>query len=167
MVNVYSAAEKLMGMDERTWLRHANPWSVWTRVALPLPLLILSIWSRLWLGWWSLLPLALTLVFVWLNPRLFPAPPHFNSWAARGVLGERLYLRRNDLIASHHRAPLKALTFVSGVGSLPLAYGLWTYEPGFTALGAIMIVGGKHWFVDRMAWVWDDYVRSGGTIETL
>ncbi|MCA8931790.1 MAG: hypothetical protein KDA49_04945, partial [Rhodospirillaceae bacterium] len=45
-------------MDDATWARHASPWSVWTRVPIAL-LLVLAIWSRVWLGWWALLPVAL------------------------------------------------------------------------------------------------------------
>ncbi len=37
-------------MTDAVWQRHTNPWSVWTRYA-SLPLLIVAIWSRVWLGW--------------------------------------------------------------------------------------------------------------------
>src|SRR4029453_10046537 len=40
----------LFGLKGDSWMRHANPWSVWTRFAV-LPLLILAIWSRDWIGW--------------------------------------------------------------------------------------------------------------------
>ncbi len=43
---------RLFRMDDATWLRHANPWSVILRFTV-LPLLILAFWSRLWLGWWA------------------------------------------------------------------------------------------------------------------
>ena len=33
MVDLGDASEKLMGMDDATWRRHANPWSGWSRVA--------------------------------------------------------------------------------------------------------------------------------------
>ena len=42
-------------MTDAVWERHANPWSVWTRYA-GLPLLILAIWSRGWLGLWAIAP---------------------------------------------------------------------------------------------------------------
>ena len=42
--------ERSMRMDEGTWARHSNPWSVWTRVPI-LPLLALSIFARAWIGW--------------------------------------------------------------------------------------------------------------------
>ncbi len=57
---------RLFGLRGDTWLRHANPVSVWTRFAV-LPLLALSIWSRDWIGWWSLVPVVLTLVFMVVN----------------------------------------------------------------------------------------------------
>lgn len=59
--------EKLMGMDDRVWARHANPWSGWTRVAT-LPLLAVAIWSREWIGWWALLAVAAVALWTWLNP---------------------------------------------------------------------------------------------------
>jgi len=44
-------------MDEETWLRHANPWSVWTRLTA-LPLLVAAFWSREWVGWWAIIPVT-------------------------------------------------------------------------------------------------------------
>src|SRR6476659_6852320 len=66
----------LFGLQGDGWLRHANPVSVWTRFAV-LPLLAISIWSRDWIGWWSLIPITLSLVFMMINPLLFPGhdPP--------------------------------------------------------------------------------------------
>jgi hypothetical protein len=64
---------KLFGLHGDNWLRHANPVSVWTRFAV-LPLLAISIWSRDWIGWWSLVPIVLSLVFMMINPLLFPKP---------------------------------------------------------------------------------------------
>ena len=54
---------KLFGLEGDRWLRHANPVSVWTRFAV-LPLLALAVWSREWIGWWSLAAVALVLVFM-------------------------------------------------------------------------------------------------------
>lgn len=50
MPDLYRLAEGLMGMDDQSWLSHANPLSVWTRILTPLPLLILAVWSRVWIG---------------------------------------------------------------------------------------------------------------------
>jgi hypothetical protein len=50
-MSVTSKIAGAFGMTEDAWKRHANPWSVWTRFAA-IPLMILAIWSRVWLGWW-------------------------------------------------------------------------------------------------------------------
>ncbi|NMB79453.1 MAG: hypothetical protein GYA23_10220, partial [Methanomicrobiales archaeon] len=42
-------------LDDETWRRHANPWSVLLRNTV-LPLLVLAFWSRLWLCWYALAP---------------------------------------------------------------------------------------------------------------
>lgn len=55
-------------MDDATWRRHANPWSVWTRFAA-FPLLVLAIWSRVWLGWWAFVPVGVMMILLWYNPR--------------------------------------------------------------------------------------------------
>jgi len=75
-------------MSEEVWARHANPWSIWTRYAT-FPMLILSIWSRVWFGWWALIPIFLTLVWLWLNPRGFEKPSSTDNWASKAVLGRR------------------------------------------------------------------------------
>jgi len=47
-------------------------WSAWSRIITCLPLLILSLWSRAWIGRWSILPIAAALLWLWLNPRVSP-----------------------------------------------------------------------------------------------
>jgi hypothetical protein len=71
-------------------MRHANPVSVWTRFAV-LPLLALAFWSREWIGWWSLAAVALVLVFMMVNPLLFPPPRSTWNWASKGVFAERIW----------------------------------------------------------------------------
>jgi len=53
---------QLFRMDDATWLRHANPWSVILRFTTVLPVLILALWSRLWLVWWAVIPVSLALL---------------------------------------------------------------------------------------------------------
>jgi hypothetical protein len=86
MSDVFRSLERLMAMDDRVWRRHANPWSGWTRVAA-LPLLVLAIWSRVWIGWWALVAVWLVVVWTWLNPRLFPEPRTLDAWMSRGRAG--------------------------------------------------------------------------------
>ncbi|SDX19442.1 hypothetical protein SAMN05444358_103322 [Ruegeria halocynthiae] len=70
-MNIVRLSERLMGMKDEVWLRHTNPWSVWTRVLTLLPLLALAIWSRAWIGGWAWVAVGAVLVWVWDNPRAF------------------------------------------------------------------------------------------------
>lgn len=167
MADLYGFAERLMGMDDRSWRRHANPLSVWTRILTPLPLLILAVWSRVWIGHGAWAAVALVALWVWVNPRFFPPPTHFDSWAARGVLGERLFLRQRSTLPAHHLRAARILTALSAIGVLPLVWGLWQLDLGWSVAGAVLISGAKTWFVDRMVWIWDDHLRAGGRIEDV
>lgn len=64
---------RAFGLRGGAWMRHSNPVSVWTRFAV-LPLLALALWSRDWIGWWSLIPIALSLVWMFVNPLFFHEP---------------------------------------------------------------------------------------------
>ena len=145
-----------MAMDEKTWRRHANPWSVWTRVPI-LPLLALAIFSRTWIGWWCLVPIALLVAWTFVNPRAFPPPAHARSWSARGTMGERIWLARREVpIPRHHERALRPLMGAIAVGVAILAYGLWALDGWATTAGTVLALGAKMWFVDRMAWLFDE-----------
>ena len=161
MADLFAGAARLMGMDDRAWARHANPWSVWTRILTPLPLLALSIWSRVWIGGWCVVPLALTLAWIRWNPRAFPPPRSWEGWAARGVLGERAFIEHRARVPAHHRRATTALTALSALGVAPFAWGLWALDPWATAFGALLAGGAKTWFVDRCVWVLADLERAG------
>lgn len=147
--------ERGMGLDEDGWLRHANPLSVYTRYSV-LPLFVLAVWSRLWIGWWSLVPLALVAVWARVNPHLFPAPVCTRSWASRAVMGERVWLNRGTVpIPASDAAWAAGLSVLNGLGLIPLAWGLWAFDPGWTVAGVAIIMIGKSWFLDRMALLFD------------
>lgn len=143
-------------MNDRTWLRHANPWSVWTRFTT-LPLFILAVWSRILLGWWSILPIAIALLWIWLNPRLFPTPPTTNNWASKAVLGERIWLNRDKIpVPKHHQKVPNILNAISALGLPFLILGLVKLQIYPTVMGVILINMGKLWFIDRMVWLYED-----------
>lgn len=145
-----------MGMSDAVWERHANPWSFYTRVPI-LPLIALSIYAREWIGWWCLVPLVVLIVWVFVNPRAFPPPQRFDTYAARGVMGERVWLARaqHPIPARHARAAM-VLTVLSGVGVPPLVYGHVVLDPWAVIAGLLLTVGAKMWFIDRMVWLYDE-----------
>lgn len=148
--------EKSMSMDAHVWARHANPWSGWTRVPL-LPALALAIWAREWIGVWCLALITVLLIWTWVNPRIFPEPQSTDNWMSRGVIGERVWLNRKSVaIPGHHARWAIILSVVSGIGLVPLAWGLWQLELWPVLTGLALSMGGKLWFLDRMVWLHAD-----------
>jgi hypothetical protein len=87
MSGTEQAMIKAFGLTDEGWQRHANPWSVYTRIPIP-ALLALAIWSRKWIGRRSLLPIVAVCVWTAVNPRAFPPPRSADRWASQAVLRE-------------------------------------------------------------------------------
>ena len=143
-------------MDDEVWQRHANPWSVYTRYS-GLPLLTVALWSRAWIGWWSLLPVAVVVGWIWLNPRIFPRPRSTRSWASQAVLGERIWLNRKKVpIPRGHAWAAMLLSALSALLTLLWAYGVWVLDLAVTMSGLTGAIIAKSWFLDRMVWLYRD-----------
>lgn len=156
-MDLYRYAEKAMKMDDATWERHANPWSVWTRLLTTMPLASAALWSRTLLGWYSLIPIAIAVFWAWLNPRAFPAPRTTDNWASKGVFGEKIFLeRRNSDVPSHHIAAARMLAMLGIACLLVWLFGVYALHGWATITGAAGVVVSKAWFVDRMVWVYED-----------
>jgi hypothetical protein len=149
---------------EDAWRRHANPWSVSTRIPIPV-LLVAAIWSRAWIGLWSLIPIGLVLAWTLVNPRLFPEPRSLDHWASRSVLGETVWARRKEtpLPPRHRIAPL-VLSAISAAGLPFLVWGLIVLDPWMTAFGVAVQSAGKVWFLDRMALLYDDVSSAAAPV---
>lgn len=138
-------------------MKHSNPWSVWTRYSV-LPLIVLAFWGRLWIGWWCLIPGVLSMLWLLFNPVFFKAPKSTRNWASKSVLGERVYLNRDQIeIPSHHKKPIyKVLNTVSSVGMLLSIWATVTYSLWGAILGIALAYLGKSWYLDRMVWLYED-----------
>jgi len=146
----------LFRMDEKTRRRHANPWSGYSRFSM-VPLIGLAFWSRVWLGWWSLVPIIIVLLWVWFNPRIFPEPESTNKWASQVVLGEWVWMNRKKVpVPKHHLFMPNILSAISAIGAIPFIWGLVILEIWPTVVGGIVIVISKLWFADRMVWLYED-----------
>lgn len=149
------------GLDDEGWARHANPWSGWTRVITPLPLLSIAIWSRAWIGHWSLIAVAGALWWIWYNPRAFGPAKDDHAWMSKCVLGERLWSNRKAVpVPERHRRLPNVLNLVSLTGFPFLVWGLATFELWPTLVGMLLITGAKLWYVDRMAILYGDMVHA-------
>jgi uncharacterized protein YndB with AHSA1/START domain len=149
---------KAFGLEGESWMRHANPASVWTRFT-GVSVLSLAIWSRDWIGVWCLIPVALALVWLFVNPRLFKAPKSTHSWASRAVLGERIWVDRDKVELPEQfrsRAASLAANTYSTIGMGLLAYGLVDLDILATVTGILITHGGKVWYMDRVALMFAD-----------
>jgi hypothetical protein len=124
-------------------------------------LFVLAVWSRVWLGWWCLVPIALLIVWTVVNPRAFPPPKSTDNWMSKGVLGERIWLARNEApIPEHHAQMAHILMAITALGVLPLTWGLYHLDIWATGAGLLLLMGGKLWFLDRMVWLYEDTRRA-------
>jgi uncharacterized protein DUF6653 len=93
------------------FVRHANPWSAWTRWAST-PLVLLPVWTRR--------RSHAVLVAAWLaiNPVVFPKVTERTNWATRAMLGEELWITHRPRDAA---AALSGLTSVIAVVAIVAA----------------------------------------------
>ena len=144
---------KAFGLEGDGWMRHANPASVWTRFSA-LSLLAVAIWSRDWIGIWSLIPIALAVAWMFVNPLFFKPPRSTRNWASRTVLGERIWVDRDEVELPEQfrsRAPSLLANVYSRIGLAFLAYGLVDLNLLATVAGLLITHGGKVWYLDRVS----------------
>jgi hypothetical protein len=149
---------KAFGLEGASWLKHANPASVWTRFSV-LSLLTLAIWSREWIGIWCLIPIAAAIVWMFVNPLLFRPPTSTRNWASRGVLGERIWVDRDKVeLPEQFRSPAtsRIANAYSIIGLGLLAYGLVDLNLLATLTGLLITHGGKAWYIDRASLLYAD-----------
>ncbi len=150
-------------MTDDVWRRHANPWSVWTRY-VALPMLAAAIWSRVWLGWWALVPVAVALAWIWLNPRAFSPPRSTRNWTSKSVLGERIWLVRATIEVPRRLSTMAHLgNAVAAFGLVLCVYGLWAVSLWPTAIGILLLSAGKTWFLAQMVLVYDQFGTTKAT----
>jgi hypothetical protein len=144
---------KLFGLEGESWMRHANPASVWTRFTV-LSILSLAIWSRDWIGAWCVIGVGLAIIWMFVNPLLFKAPKSTRNWASRTVLGERISVDRNRVdVPEQFRSPAASLiaNAYSTIGMGILAFGLVDLNLLATVTGILITHGGKAWYLDRIS----------------
>lgn len=147
---------RLFRMDEEARMRHTNPWSGYSRFTMT-PLIALASWSRVWLGWWAIAPIILVLLWVWFNPRIFPAPESTDNWASKAVLGEWVWMNRDKVpVPEHHRRMPNILSVTSAAGFIIFLWGLIVLDVWLTVLGGTVGVLSKLWFADRMVWLYTE-----------
>ena len=74
-----------------------------------------------------------------------------------GVMGERVWLNRNEIpIPEHHRRIPHLINVGSVIGMVFLIWGLITLDVWMTLLATVIVQLGKLWFIDRMVWLYQE-----------
>lgn len=149
---------RFVRMSDEHWRRHANPWSVWTRM-LGLAPMIGSLWFRDTLGWWTVAILVASAVWMWLNPRAFREVTTPRSWAEMGIYGEKMWVDKAPA-SLPHRAAIARIALIALPGVALLALGLYALSPWPTLFGLAMILLSQLWQIDRFVWIYRDSQRQ-------
>jgi hypothetical protein len=147
---------KLFKLTDENWMRHANPWSVWTRYSV-LPIIVLAFWSRVWIGWWAAIPVILSLAWMFFNPVFFKKAGSTKNWASKSVLGERVWSNRDKIaIPVYHNTAPHILNGISSLGMLLSIWAIVALSIWPAVLGIALAYLGKSWYLDRMVWIYED-----------
>lgn len=159
-MSILDTLQSAIASDTNVWRRHANPWSVWTRLAA-VPAFAAIVFFRDFFGWWTLALVALLGVWMWLNVKIF-APVHNDErWESRAIFGEKFWLdRKTRTLPKHHLNWIMRLNIASGLMIVPLAWGLWTLDAWAAAFGSLGLVAGQIWALDRYSWLYADETRG-------
>ncbi|MGM0634930.1 MAG: DUF6653 family protein [Bacteroidota bacterium] len=146
----------IFNLTGNRWMKHANPWSFWTRFAT-MPFLILAVWSRVWLGWFCLIPISILIFWLLVNPTLFNKPKNFDDWSSKAVLGEKCWSEgKKKPVPKHHNSPVLILTILQATSGIFLILGLWRLDINLSIFGTISVYLTKMWFLDRMVWIYEE-----------
>jgi len=125
----------------------------------------MSFWSRLWIDWWCLVPGVASILWMFLNPIVFKKPTSTKNWASKAVLGERVYLNRDQIeIPEIHCTPLNKL--LNGMSSIGLIMAIWStiyFSIWGAVVGVLLTYIGKSWYLDRMVWLYE-YMKNDNDI---
>ena len=147
-------------MSEEMWMRHANPWSVWTRFAA-IPAAMLAVWSRVWIGWWSLIPIALVVLWLFLNVFVFSPVTTPRNWASKGIYGEQLWLSKRSELPGHYAVVQRWLIILGMAGMVLLAWGLFRLHIWLSLLGMVVLILAQLWRIDRFSTLYERYEEQG------
>ena len=156
-MNIERKIARIFNLTDENWMKHSNPVSVWTRYSV-LPIIVIAFWSRIWIGWWCLVPGIISTLWMFINPVFFKKPRSTKNWASKAVLGERVFLNRDKAkIPEKHDIPLHGiLNTISSIGMILAIWAIIYYSIWGAVLGVALAYIGKSWYLDRMVWLYED-----------
>ncbi|RDI45235.1 DUF6653 family protein [Nocardia mexicana] len=146
------------GLNDENWRKHANPWSVWSRMAA-FAVMLAAIYLRDVLGWWTLAVLVGGVAFMFANTRMFRPIDVPSRWDERGIYGERLWTEKAPAAEPHRRA-ISAIIGIAGVGLPLIGWGLVSVQIWPTVFGWTLVFISQLWQIDRFVAIYDSAVRA-------
>jgi hypothetical protein len=130
---------EMRDLEATMWRRHANPKSGWTRLPTGAAL-VYAVYSR------DVRLLFAALAWAAVNPFLFPPPETEDAWMTRAVRAEQwwLYEEGNATVGVDYPNVANA---VGALGFLSALYAAWRRRPAGAALGALVSVCLKLWWL--------------------
>lgn len=127
-------------LPDSVWNRHANPKSGWSRLAVT-PILVYALFTRRWRL------LGATLLFVLVNPVLFPEPeePPTEDFMYQVVRAEERWLDEERPLLGWGYP--EVLNVASLVGSILAFWSAVRRDARGTVLGTVLLMAGKLGFV--------------------
>jgi hypothetical protein len=160
-------ASRLMGMNEKVWASHANPLSGWTRLATA-PLWFCALWSVSLDRLVVVDPDCSVVPVDVVESRIFPPPVDDRAWMTRGVLGERIFCRRDECdIPAEHIRFAHILTFFAVISLISAVWGLLSGRFWPALGGWLLMITFKLWFIDRMAWLYHTMKDTGASVGSI
>lgn len=141
-------------MSDEMWRRHANPWSVWTRFAA-IPAFMLAVWSCVSIGIWSLIPIILVVIWLYLNVWVFPPITTAHSWASKGIYDEKLWLSKRSELPKHYDVIQRWLILLGITGMILIGWGLYQLHFWISLLGAVALILAQLWRIDRFSTLYE------------
>lgn len=122
-----------------------------------LPLIVIAFWSKVWIGWWFLIPVIVSLSWMLFNPVVFRKTRSTKSWASKAVLGERVWANRDKVdVPGYHKTVPNILNGISSAGMVFSIWAIVTLSTWPAILGISLAYLGKSWYLDRMVWIYED-----------
>ncbi|WP_255168690.1 DUF6653 family protein [Natrononativus amylolyticus] len=137
--------------DEWFWRRHSNPKSVWTRILLA-PAIAYAIYRRSWRL------LVLSILWGVVNPIVFSPPKDEEAWMTRGVLAQQWWVREEGHGILGVSKP-NIFSTAAVLTSIYTLYAAWRQRPLKTALGTILTVVLKFWWLRHLVDRYDRRVK--------
>lgn len=146
------------GLTDENWRKHANPWSVWSRMGA-FAIMIAAVYLREVLSWWTLAVVLAGIAFMFVNTRIFRPIDVPRRWDEKGIYGERLWTEKAPAAEPHRRA-ISAIIAIAAVGFPMIVWGLVTIQIWPTVFGWTLMLLSQLWQIDRFVAIYDSAVHE-------